>query len=113
MTEPTPTPHADVRANFEARLETLINRVDAIERNLRRPGNPDWQESVTERENDEVLEGLDVAGLKDIAAIRAAIVRIDEGVFGMCVRCGEDIAPGRLKALPASPLCIECARAAD
>lgn len=44
------------------------------------------------------------------SAIDAALRRIDEGEFGYCVKCGEDIAPGRLEHNPAVTTCIECAR---
>lgn len=41
--------------------------------------------------------------------IRAAIKRIDEGEYGLCVTCGEDIAEGRLTADPVAVACIGCA----
>ncbi len=44
------------------------------------------------------------------AAIDAALVRIDQGEFGHCLRCGEDIAPARLEHNPTLTLCIECAK---
>ena len=43
-----------------------------------------------------------------IAKIDAALVKIDEGSFGECVSCGEDIGNARLKARPVAELCIEC-----
>ena len=100
-----------LRAKLEARMARLNKRVGAIEKDLRSPRDQDWQESITERENDEVLEGLDNAGLNEIAQIQAALLRMDEGVYGICVRCGEDIAPRRLEVMPASTLCISCASA--
>lgn len=44
------------------------------------------------------------------AAIDAALVRIDEGEFGHCSKCGEAIAPRRLQHNPAVTTCIRCAR---
>ncbi len=41
--------------------------------------------------------------------IRAAITRIDEGEYGLCVTCGDDIAEARLTADPMAPACIACA----
>lgn len=46
------------------------------------------------------------------AAIDAALARIDEGEFGYCLRCGEEIAAARLTHDPAVATCIECAREA-
>jgi DnaK suppressor protein len=44
-----------------------------------------------------------------MAALRAALKRIDDGTFGACLACGEDIAPKRLEFDPASATCIDCA----
>ena len=45
---------------------------------------------------------------KLIKKIRAALARIDEGVFGVCDECGEEIGVPRLKARPVTKLCINC-----
>lgn len=42
--------------------------------------------------------------------IDRAMARIDEGTYGVCIRCGRPIEFGRLEARPAAELCIECAR---
>lgn len=45
--------------------------------------------------------------------VRAALRRIDEGMFGVCVHCEEDISPKRLAAVPWTPFCIQCQEIAD
>ena len=45
---------------------------------------------------------------KLIKKIQAALVRMDEGVFGVCDECGEEIGVPRLKARPVTKLCINC-----
>jgi len=45
---------------------------------------------------------------KLIKKIQQALTRIDEGEFGMCVECGEEIGIARLKARPMTTLCINC-----
>lgn len=42
--------------------------------------------------------------------IERALVKLDEGNYGVCDSCGKPIAAGRLKADPASVHCIECAK---
>lgn len=42
--------------------------------------------------------------------IAAALARIDEGEFGYCTECGEEIAEKRLDLDPTLPTCISCAR---
>ena len=38
----------------------------------------------------------------------AALARLDEGWFGICLRCGNPIAEARLEALPWAAYCIAC-----
>jgi len=42
--------------------------------------------------------------------IKAALKRLDEGEFGYCSVCGEEIAPKRLEHDPTAANCIDCAR---
>ncbi|MDL1895895.1 hypothetical protein FBQ82_06450 [Anaerolineae bacterium CFX7] len=51
------------------------------------------------------LEGL-------LAQIEAAVHRIEQGVYGLCERCGQTIHPERLQALPYATTCLGCARLA-
>src|SRR5208282_6702277 len=44
---------------------------------------------------------------------RAALRRIEEGSFGACQGCDEDIHPKRLAAVPWAPFCIRCQEAVD
>lgn len=48
-----------------------------------------------------------------LAAVDAALRRIDEGRFGLCRRCGRPIADERLEALPWAAECIDCQRLED
>lgn len=45
---------------------------------------------------------------KLINKIRDALARLDDGSFGICEICGEDISEARLKARPVTTLCIDC-----
>ena len=47
---------------------------------------------------------------QQLATVEAAIARLDAGTYGICVRCGEPIAPERLEALPWAAHCIDCQR---
>jgi DnaK suppressor protein len=42
--------------------------------------------------------------------IDAALKRIEEGTYGVCVTCGAQISPERLEAMPWATLCIDCKR---
>ena len=43
-----------------------------------------------------------------IADIDQALMRIDEGTYGVCVRCGKEIPERRLEALPTARYDAEC-----
>lgn len=41
--------------------------------------------------------------------IDAALIRMDDGAYGLCTTCGQGIALGRLQVRPQAALCIACA----
>lgn len=43
-----------------------------------------------------------------LRAIEEALIRIDEGTYGTCEDCGEEIFIGRLNAVPFALRCVEC-----
>lgn len=45
----------------------------------------------------------------ELRRIAAALSRIDDGEFGYCSICGDEIARRRLELDPAAPLCVDCA----
>jgi RNA polymerase-binding transcription factor DksA len=94
---------------LRARLGELERRLHGIEDELDSHASPDWEELATEREEDEVLEGMGQSGLREMEKIRAALARIADGSYGVCVRCGNDISGDRLDVLPATPFCRSCA----
>jgi DnaK suppressor protein len=51
--------------------------------------------------------------VQHLAQVDAALARLDDGTFGVCLRCGREIAPGRLEALPWAAHCIDCQTAID
>lgn len=99
-----------IRKQLEERLALLTERVREIEGDLRTAPSADFEERATETEGDEVLQGLEGSALVEAQNIRNALKRIDEGVYGECVACGEPIGEKRLRALPYATLCINCAK---
>ena len=91
------------------RLRELDDRLVEIEEDLDEPADPDVEERATEREGDEVLENLGQLGLSEIKMIQAALGRIKNETFGLCVACGEPISQERLNVLPHTPRCKLCA----
>jgi DnaK suppressor protein len=48
-----------------------------------------------------------------LAAIDDSLLRIVEGTYGTCARCGSAIPEERLEAFPSASLCIDCKREAE
>jgi len=97
------------RRRLEDRLAEMEDRLSRIERDLAEPPEADSSERAVQMEDDEALEGQAAVISSEIASIRRALERIDEGTYGECVKCGEEIAEGRLQARPEAALCIACA----
>jgi RNA polymerase-binding transcription factor len=45
--------------------------------------------------------------------VRSALRRIEDGSFGVCLHCEEEISPKRIAAVPWTALCIQCQEQAD
>ena len=97
------------KAALEARLADLQGRMGAIETELDSHQSKDWEDMATEREGDEVLEGMGLSAQAEVRAIGAALARIASGEYGICAKCGAKIADERLDLLPYAPLCRDCA----
>lgn len=55
----------------------------------------------------ELDEGLGEGAQQTLAAIDAALQRIEAGTYGTCEECGKQITAERLEALPWARLCID------
>jgi DnaK suppressor protein len=45
--------------------------------------------------------------------VRGVLRRIEEGIFGVCLHCDEDMSPKGLSAVPWTAFCIQCQEIAD
>ena len=45
-----------------------------------------------------------------LADVERALVKLEDGSYGVCDRCGDPITPERLEAIPWAALCVRCAR---
>lgn len=102
---------------IEARRKQLLDRrgeldarLNRIEDELDEPVSKDFEERATEREDEEVLEDLGAAGVRELRMIDAALQRIEDGSYGICVTCGDPISEERLDVVPQAPKCRDCAR---
>lgn len=61
-------------------------------------------------ENDEILQAIENSALRELEQIEHALARLETGEFAICETCGEDIDAARLRIVPSTTLCGECAR---
>ncbi|MGE5488735.1 MAG: TraR/DksA family transcriptional regulator [bacterium] len=93
----------------QAELSAVIRRRDeiAIEK------SPDAIDEVTRAaERELAIRNLDRESHL-LRNVRAALRRIEDGSFGVCAHCEEEISPKRLAAVPWAPFCIRCQELAD
>ena len=74
------------------------------------PGETDYINVDTERQ---LVAVLDARALRAREVVERALTRIEDGTYGLCVRCGVSIDVERLLALPRVECCIDCQRAEE
>ena len=105
----------DIHKQLMDKLDELTSRLNDIEKDTHHKDSPesaDFAEQATESENDEVLAALEDetnATNATIANIKNSLKRMEEGNYGICAICGIDIPDERIKALPYTDKCFECA----
>ena len=102
----------DIHKELMDKLDDLTSRLNDIEKDIHHKESPvsaDFAEQATETENDEVLAALEDETNATIADIKLALRRMEEGNYGQCSVCGVEIPEERMKALPYTDKCFECA----
>ena len=92
------------------RLEDLLNQADDTVSGMTTPKEnfPDpTDRAALEADRNFMLRIRDRES-KLIKKIKKALERIENGTFGICEACGEDISIKRLKARPVTSQCIDC-----
>ena len=98
-----------LKAQLTKRIVELQQRISAIHLDFADGRDTDWAEQAGERENEEVLNALESEAKIEIQHLSNAITRIENGSYGICQTCGEEIAQQRLQVQPAATNCIQCA----
>lgn len=99
----------EIRKNLITQKKELL--VGAIEALNELPGQtifPDLGDQATAEIDRNFMLRLKGRERKLLKKIEEAIERIDQGIFGMCDKCGLEINIKRLEARPVTTMCIEC-----
>jgi DnaK suppressor protein len=109
----------DPQVEFDARTALLAERkrvlAELADTKIEAPGPMTYGSQAAAASH--VVEQQRDLALRDhneqhLAAVAAALDRLDAGTYGRCTSCHRQIAPERLEALPWAALCIDCQRAA-
>jgi len=95
---------------LETKKKELVKRIAAIESDFKKGRSQDFSEQTTESENDQVLDEIHHEAKTELQQINEALLRLENNCYGVCASCDEPIAPARLKALPYTNICIDCAQ---
>jgi DnaK suppressor protein len=97
---------------LRARRRNFLNEFMQAEKDLEFIAE-DRESEIEERAQEErsarLLARLDDRTLHEVREIDAALQRILDRTYGVCEACGESIPTGRLKTLPQTRYCRECA----
>ena len=102
--------------NFKKILQDKQDELEHIVRN---------RDAITIEKSADALDEVQHAAERELAIrnldresnllrnVRSALRRIQDGSFGVCLHCDEEISPKRLAAVPWAPYCIQCQEQAD
>lgn len=102
----------EARKTLLRRQTELAYRLSALEADLQKTHSNDWSEQSQERENDEVLEAIASQTANELLQIKRVLHKLgNHSSYGACQRCGQAIGKQRLRVLPQTELCVNCANA--
>lgn len=101
--------YEELKSELEKRLADLQLRLSSIKKDVTQAHSGDSAEQAQERENDEVVDAIGNETNLSIRVIQSALERIENGTYGVCESCGEDIGKARLEAIPEATSCVDCA----
>ena len=108
----------ELRKMLEERRRELVTDVQGRMRDVRADGNKD-RDVLDQGESSEVdiQEDIEFALIQmkseTLNKIDAALRRLEEGTYGGCFECGEEISEARLRALPFAVRCKDCEEARE
>jgi DnaK suppressor protein len=98
----------------QARLALLSQLADDLDRNadVRVPLPHEAEASPADNASQRTLNALVLEAAehtaRQLGIVRHALAKYDDGSYGLCEHCGEEIGYSRLNARPEARLCIAC-----
>lgn len=115
-----PSRYAELKRILEERRREIVSEVHDKIRDVRTEGSNvmshgvlDAGESSEADIQDDIEFALIQMKSETLTKIDEALTRLEEGTYGNCFECGEEIAEQRLRALPFAVRCIDCEEARE
>lgn len=112
--------YADLRKILEDRRREILSEVQGKIRDVRAEGSTSKLNEVFdagESSEADIQEDIEFALIQmkaeTLQRINEALSRLEEGKYGYCFECGEEIAEARLRALPFAVRCKDCEEARE
>jgi len=103
------------RAKLEAMSQDILNEAEKtlLEMTDQNDNYPDPADRATAESNRNFELRIRDRERKLLAKIKEAIERIDNGIYGICESCEDEISVKRLEARPVTTLCVKCKTAQE
>lgn len=98
------------KQNLLTLKEEYKTRIDKIEDHIQNPQddlNEHWEDQAISYRQNDMRTNLMVEARQSLIYVENALSRIENGTYGKCEVCGEQIEEQRLQALPYATLCME------
>lgn len=85
-------------------------RIDQIEDHIQHPQddlNEHWDDQAISMRQNDMRKSLLVEAKQGLHYVKHALSQIENGSYGECEVCGEEIEEKRMEALPYATLCME------
>lgn len=116
---PGDTRYDELKQMLEERQRELVAEVQGKIRGVRADGAEKPHDVMDQGETSEVdiQEDIELALIQmkaeTLNKINEALARLEEGRYGMCFECGDEISEARLRALPFAVRCKDCEEARE
>lgn len=102
--------YQDARERLLTLKEEYRTRIEAIEDHIQNPQddlNEHWEDQAISYRQNDMRKNLLAEAQQNLMYVDNALSRIENGTYGECEVCGEDIEPKRLEAIPYATLCMQ------
>jgi DnaK suppressor protein len=114
------TRYADLKQILEDRRREIVSEVQGKIRDVRAEGQTSKVNDVLdagESSEADIQEDIEFALIQmkaeTLQRINEALARLEDGKYGFCFECGDEIAEQRLRALPFAVRCKDCEEARE